>query len=91
MSDLTISWEYTSGNKPDIIYYLNGSNVGINDIGFELILEQLRTKKPEKVFIHMSEVYQLDSGSLESHLPFYKRINEFNHALDGKELVYNSV
>lgn len=88
VSEITISWKITSDSPPDTIYYLNDIEVGLNDIGFDKILEHLSISKTSKVIIKMTGEFPLDSGSLERSLPFYNRIDEFNNALNKKDLVY---
>ena len=88
MEVLIISWKNTSDSPPDTIYYVNDIEVGLNDIGFNKILQYLNISKPNKVIIDMAGKLSLDSGMLEKSLPFYHRIDEFNNALGEKDLVY---
>lgn len=91
VSELIISWRFAPGSETAVTYYVNERAVGVGDVGFEKILEQLKRGEVTKVVVKLTAASSLDSASLESCLAFYERIDEFNGALDGKLLVYKFV
>ncbi len=89
MTTTKISWKFIDKDVERIKYFVNGIDVGINNAGFESILEKLKMESTKKVLIKITEITSLGSSSLESSLPFYNRIDEFKEALGNKDLSYD--
>ena len=75
MDQLTIRWESTSGR---IVYFVDDSPVGEDDVGFDRILDVIRSKSDVKVVLRMSQAGSLGGASLTNSLPFGNRFGELS-------------
>ena len=88
MTAMEISWKFIGEDSKTIKYYVNGKDVGNDDIGFEFVLGKLKKDSPKNVLIKMTQMSSFGGASLEGSLPFYPRIQEFKEALGEKDLAF---
>ena len=91
MTAMEISWKFIHEGSEEIKYFVNGKDVGNNDIGFDCVLEKLKKETTNKVLIIMTQISSLGGSSLEGSLPFYPRIQEFKEALGKRDLSYEFI
>jgi len=88
MKTITIRWDTASGNPPTSMYFVNDCPVGENNIGFDKILDIIRTNNEIKVILKIGQISSLGGDSLRNSFPFKKRFQELKEALGTNKLIY---
>jgi hypothetical protein len=88
MKTITISWEVVPTDVHDVMYFIDGSLVGEDDVGFDKILDTIRTHKNIRATLKIRSVSSLGGETLIDSFPFRKRFDELREALGENELIY---
>jgi len=84
MKTITISWEPVAANHT--IYSIDGSAVGEDNIGFDKILETVRSNRGIQVTLKIRGMSSLGGESLIDSFPFSDRFDELTEALGENKL-----
>ena len=91
MNTIIIKWKTTSGSPNDTIYYINDSQIGVGNEGFDKILEIIRVNENIKVVLKIAHITSLGGDSLIDILPFKDRFNELKEVLGTNKLIYEFI
>ena len=83
-----IRWDFTGGDPPRVMYYVDDSPVGEDNSGFDRILDLIRSRKNIQVTLKIDRTSSLGGGSLVDSLPFRERFNELREELGENKLIY---
>ena len=90
MKTLTIRWEPAPGNPERTKYYVDETEVGDDDAGFDKIIELIRSDQDVEVILKIQGLHSaLGGGSLRDSMPFGQRIEELTEALGANQLTYD--
>jgi hypothetical protein len=73
---LTLRWESNPSQPGRIAYFVDDVPVGEDDIGFDSVLDIVRSRGDVKVVLSMRHAGSLGGGSLRDSLPFKARLDE---------------
>lgn len=84
---MRIRWEHVAGDPGPVTYYVDDVAVGMDDAGFDRVLE-LVADSDAGVTIKVGEPVLDGAGSLHDSLPFRARLEELQERLGGRRLDY---
>ena len=84
---MTIKWEHPGGDPAHVMYYVDDSPVGVDNEGFDRILDAIRLNNNVQVTLRIRNV-SVGGESLIDTLPFRERFNELREALGHSKLIY---
>jgi len=70
------------------MYFIDDSQVGEGDEGFDKILQAIRTHKNARVTLKIQYNSSFGGNSLKDSLPFARRFDELTEALGRRKLIY---
>ncbi|HEY5602066.1 MAG TPA: hypothetical protein VIM41_03075 [Gammaproteobacteria bacterium] len=88
MNRLTISWETTGAGSVPVMYYVDGVAAGLDNSGFDVVLDQIRARRNVQVVLQIRHMPSLGGDSLINCLPFKDRFEEFRESLGGNQFIY---
>lgn len=91
MDKIVIKWETTFGSPTNPTYYINDSQIGVGNEGFNKILEIIKANKGIKVVLQIEHISSLGGDSLLDILPFKDRFNELEKMLGTNKLIYEFI
>lgn len=91
MDKIIIKWETTFESPTNPTYYINDSQIGVGNEGFDKILEIIKANKSIKVVLQIEHISSLGGDSLLDILPFKDRFNELEKMLGTNKLIYEFI
>lgn len=88
MKTMTIRWEHPRGDLAHVTYYIDDSPVGEDNLGFDQILDAIRSNKNMSATLRIRSVSE-GGESLIASLPFRERFTELTEALGENRLIYD--
>ena len=89
MDILTLRWEADTRPHGRVVYFVDDAPVGEDDVGFDAVLDIIRSRGDVKVVLSMSHAGSLGGGSLRDSLPFKDRLDELISLTGPDRLGYN--
>ena len=84
---MRIRWEHVAGDPGPVSYYVDDVAVGMDDAGFDRVLE-LVADSDAAVTIAIGEPVLDGAGGLHDSLPFRARLDELQQRLGPRRLDY---
>ena len=85
---MKVSWSADPAFPGHVTYYMDTVSVGIDDVGFEALLSEIRSRPGIRVVLVVNQPGSLGGQSLIDSLPFKDRFAELTSLLGPNDLSF---